>query len=228
MSTLKWFVGLDWARARTRPASSPRAARFTLSTRSPTAALDWPPWPTGSNPALLTDGPDRGGHRDSTRPRRRDAARAGLRCPLHQPKQLDRFRDRYSPSGAKDDRLDALVLASALRTDPRRLQRVEPTDPQIVELREWSRIAEDLTRERVRLGNRLRQQLWRYYRSSPMPWTTSRRPGRWRCGSAYRLPRPWAASDSPRCRRSSTSTASGASTPTSCAPGSKPAPSTFP
>ncbi len=47
------------------------------------------------------------------------------------PKQLDRFRDRYSPSGAKDDRLDALVLASSLRTDPHHLQRVEPTDPQV-------------------------------------------------------------------------------------------------
>ena len=34
------------------------------------------------------------------------------------PKQLDRFRDRLSPAGAKDDRRDARVLASALRTDP--------------------------------------------------------------------------------------------------------------
>jgi transposase len=33
------------------------------------------------------------------------------------PKQLDRFRDRFSPAGAKDDRRDALVLASSLRTE---------------------------------------------------------------------------------------------------------------
>ena len=33
------------------------------------------------------------------------------------PKQLDRFRDRYSPAGAKDDRRDAMVAARALRTD---------------------------------------------------------------------------------------------------------------
>ena len=33
----------------------------------------------------------------------------------------------------------------------------------VVELREWSRIAEDLTAERTRLANRLRDQLWRYY-----------------------------------------------------------------
>ena len=79
------------------------------------------------------------------------------------PKQLDRFRDRISPAGAKDDRRDARVLASALRTDPHCLRRLEPTDPAIIELREWSRLDEDLTRERVRLANRMRQQLWRYY-----------------------------------------------------------------
>ena len=79
------------------------------------------------------------------------------------PKQLDRFRDRMSPAGAKDDRRDARVLASALRTDPHCLRQLEPTDPAIIELREWSRLDEDLTRERVRLANRMRQQLWRYY-----------------------------------------------------------------
>ena len=33
------------------------------------------------------------------------------------PKQLDRFRDRYTVAGAKDDRRDAFVLATALATD---------------------------------------------------------------------------------------------------------------
>ena len=61
------------------------------------------------------------------------------------PKQLDRFRDRFSPAGAKDDRRDARVLASALRTDPHCLRQLESTDPTIVELREWSRLSEDLT-----------------------------------------------------------------------------------
>ena len=79
------------------------------------------------------------------------------------PKQLDRFRDRLSPAGAKDDRRDARVLASALRTDPHCLRQLEPTDPAIVELREWSRISEELTRERTRQANRMREQLWRYY-----------------------------------------------------------------
>ena len=85
--------------------------------------------------------------------------------PVHSinPKQLDRFRDRFSPAGAKDDSRDAEVLASALRTDPRCFRRLEPLDPLVVELREWSRIAEDLRHDRNRLGNRVRELLWRYY-----------------------------------------------------------------
>ena len=79
------------------------------------------------------------------------------------PKQLDRFRDRFSPAGAKDDSRDARVLADALRTDGHCFRRIDPVDPIVVELREWSRIAEELTRERTRLSNRVREQLWRYY-----------------------------------------------------------------
>jgi transposase len=79
------------------------------------------------------------------------------------PKQLDRFRDRFTMAGAKDDSRDAEVLASALRTDPRCFRLLAAADPVVVELREWSRIAEELTVERNRLTNRLREQLWRYY-----------------------------------------------------------------
>ena len=79
------------------------------------------------------------------------------------PKQLDRFRDRFSPAGAKDDRRDARVLADAVRTAPHCLRELHPLDPTVVELREWSRMADDLSAERNRLANRVRQQLWRYY-----------------------------------------------------------------
>ena len=79
------------------------------------------------------------------------------------PKQLDRFRDRFSPAGAKDDRRDARVLADAVRTDPNCLRVLSPLDSEIVELREWSRIADALTTQRTELTNRLREQLWRYY-----------------------------------------------------------------
>ena len=79
------------------------------------------------------------------------------------PKQMDRFRDRYTLAGAKDDSRDAQVMASALRTDPRCFRLLAAADPVVIELREWSRIAEDLSAERNRLTNRMREQLWRYF-----------------------------------------------------------------
>jgi len=79
------------------------------------------------------------------------------------PKQLDRLRDRHSVAGAKDDRRDAYVAAEGVRTDRRLFRRVHVTDPRLVELRAWSRLAEELTEERVRLTNRVRHELWRYY-----------------------------------------------------------------
>jgi Transposase len=79
------------------------------------------------------------------------------------PKQLDRFRDRFTVAGAKDDSLDAYVLADSLRTDMHLFRKLSIVDPVIIELREWSRIDEQLKVERVRLANRLRDQLWRYY-----------------------------------------------------------------
>jgi transposase len=79
------------------------------------------------------------------------------------PKQMDRFRNRYTLAGAKDDSRDAQVMASALRTDPRCFRLLAVTDPVVIELREWSRIAKDLSVERNRLTNRMREQLWRYF-----------------------------------------------------------------
>jgi len=79
------------------------------------------------------------------------------------PKQLDRFRDRFCVSGAKDDRRDAMVLASALGTDRPHFRHLEPQDPDIIILRELNRTREELIGERTRLVNRFRGLLWRYY-----------------------------------------------------------------
>ncbi len=79
------------------------------------------------------------------------------------PKQVDRFRDRFTMAGAKDDSRDAETMASALRTDMHAFRKLALADPVVVELREWSRVAEDLTADKNRLANRIREQLWRYY-----------------------------------------------------------------
>jgi transposase len=82
---------------------------------------------------------------------------------LHAIKQLDRLRDRHSVAGAKDDRRDAYVLGDGVRTDRRLFRRLHVSDPRLVELRAWSRLAEELTQERVRLSNRVHHELWRYF-----------------------------------------------------------------
>jgi hypothetical protein len=80
------------------------------------------------------------------------------------PKQLDRFRDRFTVAGAKDDRRDAQTLADALVTDRlRAFRRVAPEDPRVIQLRELSRVEAELQEEGRRLANRLRAQLHRYY-----------------------------------------------------------------
>jgi transposase len=79
------------------------------------------------------------------------------------PKQLDRFRDRHTVAGAKDDRRDAFVLADALRTDRPAFRPLQPEDPLVIQLRDLSRLDEDLLQDLTRLGNRLREQLLRFF-----------------------------------------------------------------
>jgi len=79
------------------------------------------------------------------------------------PKQLDRFRDRYSPAGAKDDRRDAFVLADALRSDMHCFRPVRLDDPAVIRLRELSRLDDEMAQEQNRAVNRLREQFHRFF-----------------------------------------------------------------
>lgn len=79
------------------------------------------------------------------------------------PKQLDRFRDRHTVAGAKDDRRDAFVLLHSLETDPQAFRELRVEDAATVTLREHARMYEDLKQDLRRLTNQLREQLHRYY-----------------------------------------------------------------
>src|SRR4030095_8696921 len=79
------------------------------------------------------------------------------------PKQLARFRDRHTMSGAKDDRRDAFVLADSVRTDQPSFHRLHLDEPQLLLLRELSRVEETLLEEFRRSANRLGDQLRRFY-----------------------------------------------------------------
>ena len=85
--------------------------------------------------------------------------------PVHSinPMQLDRFRDRFSASGAKDDRRDAKALASALRTDPDCLRPVPQPEDDVIEMRGKARARKELVEDRNGIANRIRQHLVDYY-----------------------------------------------------------------
>lgn len=79
------------------------------------------------------------------------------------PKQLDRFRDRHTVAGAKDDRRDAFVLGASLRTDRDLFRRLDPDAAEIVELRELSRARDELVDDHKRTSSQLRELLLRFH-----------------------------------------------------------------
>jgi hypothetical protein len=79
------------------------------------------------------------------------------------PLQSDRFRDRFSPAGCKDDRLDARVLADALRTDHHRLRPRRAVADEILALRDRCRWRQTLVDQRRRAAQQLRQLLSEYH-----------------------------------------------------------------
>lgn len=159
-----WFIGVDWAsethlvRVSDAWGSKLGERAFKHGGAGLTEMADWILGLTGTAPGevdVAIEVPHG--------PVVESLIERGFRVHAINPKQLDRFRDRFSPAGAKDDSRDAAVLADALRTDPHCFRPLASVDPIVIELREWSRIAEDLTQERTRLANRMREQLWRYY-----------------------------------------------------------------
>lgn len=162
--TITWYVGFDWARERhwvcvLDAAGAARAERAVEHGGAGLGALcDWLLATTRASPgeiAVAIETPHG--------PVVELLLERGFAVYAINPKQLDRFRDRFSPAGAKDDRRDALVLGASLRSDRHAFRRVALDQPLIIELREHSRLAGDLQRERTRLANRVREQLWRYY-----------------------------------------------------------------
>lgn len=161
---IRWFVGVDWATEQHRACLLDAEGKH-VSERdvrhdgiSLAALCSWLIEMTGARAqeiAVAIEAP-RGPVVEALLER-------GFQLFAINPKQLDRFRDRFSMSGAKDDSRDAKVLADSLRTDRHAFRRLALDDPLVIELREWSRIYEELKQEQSRLANRVRDQLWRYY-----------------------------------------------------------------
>ncbi len=79
------------------------------------------------------------------------------------PSVVKSSRGRYGSSGARTDASDAHLLADLLRTDRARLHAWHPGSLLIRQLRAKVSFVQHLTRQSVRLSNRLRAVLVRYY-----------------------------------------------------------------
>jgi transposase len=157
-----WYLGIDWGSEEhhfclvdaTGHVCGTRAVAHTAVTVH--EALLWVRERTGVPPAAVAVGLEtpRGALVDTV-------IEQGFAVFALNPKQLDRFRDRFSAGGAKDDPRDAHAVADALRTDRRAFRAVRPDDPPVIHLRELCRMVEELQVEEGRLANRLREQLYR-------------------------------------------------------------------
>jgi transposase len=79
------------------------------------------------------------------------------------PKAVDRYRDRYRSSGAKDDYFDAMVLANILRTDRTRFQPLLPDSSLVREIRTLVQDQDTFVRQLTRLTHQLEDSLKQYY-----------------------------------------------------------------
>lgn len=79
------------------------------------------------------------------------------------PKQLDRFRERETVAGAKDDRRDASVAAHALATDAKLFQLVRQESPHQVQMAGLSSTLVTLDDEHRVLANQLRAVVLRVF-----------------------------------------------------------------
>ena len=79
------------------------------------------------------------------------------------PSVVKSAQKRFRQSGAKDDPWDARLIADLLRTDHHRYTLWQPDQPLTRQIRAEVRFANQLGRELVRDGNRLRSVLLRYY-----------------------------------------------------------------
>jgi transposase len=160
----QWFAGIDWASSKHDVSLSDDNGKivgrrvFEHSGAGLALMADWLEHESGAQPAdihVAIETPHG--------PVVETLLERGFNVYSINPKQLDRFRDRFTAAGAKDDRRDADVLGSSLRTDPRAFRHLAPADPAIVELRELSRMAEEHGRDLRRYLSRMRDQLVRYF-----------------------------------------------------------------
>lgn len=79
------------------------------------------------------------------------------------PMSVDRYRDRYRTSGARDDSFDAMVLANIIRTDKDQHRAILPNGPLARELKILTQDEQKLIRLKTKLLNQIQSCLKDYY-----------------------------------------------------------------
>jgi transposase len=79
------------------------------------------------------------------------------------PKSVDRYRDRYRVSGAKDDSFDAMVIANILRTDRHMFKPILPDSTLLRELRILTHDQQHLIQLKTKLVNQIQSCLKDFY-----------------------------------------------------------------
>ena len=159
-----WFVGIDWGEKTHQvclcnASGEVRGSRaFSHNGRGLEALVRWLRKQTGAAPATVAvaierpDGPVVATLRE-----------AGFCVHALNPRQSNRLREIYSHAGNKDDELDARVLAWGLRSNTAVFRRVQGHPELIERLRERTRTADKLLREKVRQCQRIRNSLLDYF-----------------------------------------------------------------
>jgi transposase len=157
-----WFIGIDWGYTAHQVCLVDATGQIHETRRvdhdivAIDACLEWVVTRTGAPPAQIAVAIES--------PRGALVAtllERGFAVYAINPKQLDRFRDRHTAAGAKDDRRDAQVLGDSLRTDRPAFRRVQLDDPLVLQLRELAHVEADSKRDLSRLTNQLRDQVYR-------------------------------------------------------------------
>lgn len=165
------FVGLDWGeqkhvvRAVDQAGEELARAGFATDAGGLSALVEWVLAAAGGDAGRAVVGTER-----PDEPVVMALLSAGFRVGCLNPKQMERFRDRYSCAGAKDDDRDGLVLADTLRSDPRAYGEVRRDPAPVAELRGVTQLRQKLMVESLEVANQLRDQLRRHYPQALKLW----------------------------------------------------------
>ncbi|MYF02866.1 MAG: IS110 family transposase [Gammaproteobacteria bacterium] len=163
----QWFVGLDWSKSHHQICLLDRERQTRGETVIPHSGAGFQQLATWLAEQTQHAPPERIGIvlETSVGSVVQSCQTLGYQVYAINPIQLDRFRDRHYPAGTKDDRRDALLLATALCLEPQLVRQVEIEDEYTLQLRLRNRRRKAFVATRSALITQMRTLLEEYFPS---------------------------------------------------------------